>query len=216
MCAVDRPMDYGVYFLFHDWWQEAPEEAIEGYMQELNAIPNAREFLDQRYISDPVPLARLAECDEGTLGRGYHDFVVDNQLEVNLARNYHDFNKQLHDAGNLERLPEDMSYMMVRGFQIHDMQHVLTGYDSTPYGELALAAFYLAQLRFPYHLMRMAVTLGHAAFVNPGVTVDAMDAIVDGWTRGRQAKNLNFTRWEDELDTPVVELQEQLDLRIAA
>ena len=27
--AVDRPMEYGVYFLFHDWWAEAPEEAIE-------------------------------------------------------------------------------------------------------------------------------------------------------------------------------------------
>ena len=30
MTAVDAPMEYGVYFLFHDWWAEAPQSAIDG------------------------------------------------------------------------------------------------------------------------------------------------------------------------------------------
>ena len=210
--AVDRPMEYGVYFLFHDWWAEAPEEAIEGYMRELHAIPGASEFLAERHIPEPIEVERLAKCAPGTLGKGYYDFVVDNGLEAKFAVNYRAFNEKLHESGKLDRLPEDMGYMMVRGTQIHDFQHVLAGYDSSPYGELSLAAFYLAQLRFPYHAMRMAVTFGHLAFVNPEITVDAMDAIVDGWSRGRASGNINFARWEDELDTPVEELRERFNI----
>ena len=210
--AVDSPMDYGVYFLFHDWWAEAPQQAIDAYQDEIAAIPDARAFIDQGFISEPLSLERLSQCAPGTLGHGYRQFIVDNNLEANLGRNYREFNKKLHAAGTLDRLPEDMSYMMVRGFQIHDFLHVLTGYDSSPLGELRLAAFYLAQLRFPYHAMRMAVTTAHMAFLNPGITVDAMDAIVDGWAYGRRARNLNFEIWENEIDTPLHTLQARMNL----
>ena len=103
---------------------------------------------------------------------------------------------------------------MVRGFQIHDFLHVLTGYEATIYGELALAAFYLAQLRFPYHAMRVAVTTAHMAFLRPDFIPEAMDAFVDGWSYGRTAKNLNFERWEDEIDTPLETLRERMNLKV--
>ena len=140
--------------------------------------------------------------------------MLENELEENLGKNDRPFNEELHQSDKLDRLPEDMSYMMVRGFQIHDFQHVLTGYDPSPLGELALAAFYLAQIRFPYHAMRMAVTTAHMAFLNPQITTSAMDAIVDGWSYGRSAKNLNFVRWEEEIDTPLETLRQRMDLRM--
>ncbi|MDA9298214.1 Coq4 family protein [Pseudomonadales bacterium] len=214
LTSVDDPMGYGVYFLFHDWWAEAPQEAIDAYLAELASIPESRAFIDQGYISEPLSIERLAACQPGTLGHGYHKFIIDNKLEANLGKNYREMNEKLHDSGTLDRLPEDMSYMMIRGFQIHDFQHVLAGYDSSPLGELAIAAFYLAQLRFPYHAMRMAVTTAHMAFMNPSITVGAMGAIVDGWAYGRAAKNLNFTIWEDEIDTPLEVLRERMGLRV--
>ncbi len=216
MWAVDRPMAYGVYYLFHDWWAQAPQRAIDQYMEQLHAIPGATEFLKEKRIPEPTEVERLESCAPGTLGRGYYDFVVQNNLFEKFAVDYRAFNEKLHASGKLDRLPEDMSYMMVRGTQIHDFQHVLAGYDSSPYGELGLAAFYLAQLRFPYHAMRMAVTMGHAAFVNPDIMVDSMDAIVDGWQRGRASGNINFAIWEDEIDTPVTELRERYDIKAAA
>ncbi len=212
--AVDSPMDYGVYTLFHEWWEKAPQSAIDAYLAEVQSIDGAREIIDQGFIAEPLSLERLAHCPPGSLGEAYRRFIVDNNLEVNLGRNYRAFNESLHDSGKLDRLPADMSYMMVRGFQIHDFLHVLTGYDSSPLGELGIAAFYLAQLRFPYHAMRMAVTLGHTAFIKPSLTVPVMDAIVDGWAYGRSAKNLNFTRWEEELDTPLEVLQQRMNLRV--
>lgn len=210
--AVDSPMDYHVYFLFHDWWEKAPQSAIDEYMNEIASLPGARECIDEGFISEPLSLERLAQCAPGTLGHGYRQFIVDNNLEENLGRNYRKFNEELHAEGKLDRLPSDMSFMMVRGFQIHDFLHVLTGYDSSPLGELSLAAFYLAQLRFPYHAMRLAVTLGHTAYIRPSLTTQVMDAIVDGWAYGRAAKNLNFERWEDEIDTPLIDLQSRMNL----
>ncbi len=210
--AVDSPMDYPVYFLFHDWFGEAPQPAIDEYLAELAAIPEARQCIDEGFIAEPLSLDALAKCAPGTLGHGYRQFIIDNNLEANLGRNYRDFNEELHASGKLDRLPEDLSYMMVRGFQIHDFLHVLTDIDSSPLGELKLAAFYLAQLRFPYHAMRLAVTLGHTAFIKPSLTIPAMDAIVDGWAYGRTAKNLNFVRWEDELDTQLSVLRHRMGL----
>ena len=210
--SVDTPLEYGVYFLFHDWWEEAPEGAIQAYLDELHKIPESKEFLEERFIAEPLSLDRLAECAPGTLGHAYRAFIVDNNLEKNLARNYRQFNEELHASGKLERLPDELSYMMVRGFQIHDFQHVLTGYEATIYGELALAAFYLAQLRFPYHAFRVAVTTAHMAFLRPDFIPEAMDAFVDGWAFGRTAKNINFVKWEDEIDTPLNVLQERMGL----
>ena len=215
MWAVDRPMDYGVYFLFHDWWAEAPQAAIDSYMEQLHAIPGATEFLKEKRIPEPTKVEDLKACAPGTLGKGYYDFVVENNLMEKFAVDYRAFNEKLHASGKLDRLPEDMSYMMVRGTQIHDYQHVLAGFDSSPYGELGLAAYYLAQLRFPYHAMRMAVTFSHAAFVNPDITVDAMDAIVEGWSKGRASGNLNFAIWEDEIHTPLTELRQRYNIQVA-
>ena len=205
--SVDDPLGYGVYFLFHDWWDEAPQSAIDEYVAELQKEPGAAEFLSERFLAEPLTLDRLSQCAPGTLGRLYHDFIVKNKLEQNLGRNYKAFNEELQKSGKLKRLPEDLSFTIVRGFQIHDIMHVLTGFQATHYGELALASFYLAQLRFPYHAMRMAVTTAHMAYVSPKIIPWAMDAIAEGWQFGRATQNLQFARWEDEIDTPLADLR---------
>jgi len=212
MKSVNTPLEYGVYFLFHDYWEKAPQSAIDAYLEELHKIPGIQQYLEERYIADPLSLARLKQCAPGTLGAGYLKFIVDNNLEENLGKNYRKFNDELRASGKLDRLPDDLSYMMVRGFQTHDFHHVLTGYEATIYGELALAAFYLAQLRQPYHAFRVAVTTAHTAFLAPNHITEVMDAFTDGWSYGRSSKNIYFDKWEDEIDTPLEVLRERLNL----
>lgn len=212
--SVDRPLEYGVYQLFHEWWEKAPQRAIDAYTAHLTSLPGAREFLADRYLPEPLAIERLADCASGTLGRAYHAHIVDNDLLADLARDYRAFNEHLSGAGKLDRLPADLSYTIVRGFQIHDFLHVLTGFDPSIRGELQLAAFHFAQLRFPYHAMRMAVTTTHVAFLTPEHAESVMDAIVEGWIYGRACKNLHFTRWEDEIDTPLAEVQKKWGLEI--
>ena len=122
--SVDTPLDYGVYFLFHEWWEEAPQSAIDGYVEEMMAIPNAEAFLAERHFAEPLTLERLAACAPGTLGHDYRAFIVENNLEQNLGRNYRAMNEELTQNGKLKRLPADLSYMIVRGFQVHDFMHI--------------------------------------------------------------------------------------------
>lgn len=140
LTAVDRPFDYGVYFLFHEWWAGAPQEAIDAYSAELGGTDGIDDF--------------LAEGHE-----------------------------HLSSQGTLDRLPADLNYTIVRGFQIHDFLHVITGFSPEPVSEPAQAAFRYAHLRFPYHALRVAVTTAHIAFVKPETILPAMDAmsVVGPW-----------------------------------
>ncbi|MEL6861740.1 MAG: Coq4 family protein [Pseudomonadota bacterium] len=213
MVSVDRPLDYGVYFLFHDWWEGATTEAIDAYMEELHAIPGASAFLKEGYIAEPLTVEGMRQYGPGTLGAAYRDFVEENNLLENFGRDYRAFQMQLQSSGKLDRMPSDMAYMMVRGTQLHDFMHVLTGYGATIPGELSLAAYYLSQIRFPYHAIRLAVTMAHTALVAPKGVVPSMDAFVDGWYYGRNSGNINFEKWEERLAEPLSKLQAEMNLR---
>lgn len=210
--AVDRPLEYSVYQMIHEWWSVAPQSAIDDYAAQLAGLEGAAAFLAERYLSEPFALDDLRVHAPGTLGAAYHSFIVDNGLDANLLVNYRDFQAKQDRAGKLERLPDDLSYMSIRLSQIHDFAHTIAGYSPDPAGEIKMAAFHLAQLRYPYHSMRLAVTTSHVAFVSPRYMEAMMDAMSVGWLMGRKAKNLHFTRWEQELDTPLEDIRARLGI----
>ena len=211
--SVDRPLDYGVYFLINDWWETATTEAIDAYMEELYAIPAAKPFLEEMFIPEPITVESLEGYTPGTLGHAYHQFVVENNLFENFGKDYRVYQKQLLESGKLAKMPKEMVFTSIRGTQLHDFMHVLTGYGATVHGELALAAYYLSQMRNPYHATRLAVTMSHIAFVAPQHMVAAMDAFVDGWDYGRNSKNINFEHWEARLGEQLSDLQAEMGLR---
>lgn len=210
--AVDRPLEYSVYRLLPNWWDIAPQRAIDDYAEQLASLDGAAQFLPQRFISEPLALDDLGACAPGSLGAAYQSFIVDNGLDANLLVNYSEFHSTLTSDGTLDRVPEDLNYIHLRLSQIHDFAHTIAGFAPDPAGEIKMAAFHLAQLRFPYHSMRIAVTAAHVAFVSPRYMELLMDAMSVGWMMGRKAKNLHFTRWEDELDTPLEEIRAQFGI----
>lgn len=214
--SIERPFEYPVYLLFHDFWAEAPQSAIDEYSATLAEVDGATEFLAARHLPDSVTLDDVADCAPGTLGAAYRSFIVDNSLEANLATNYHEFHAKLTESGALDRLPADLAYMIVRGFQIHDFMHVVTDHGPSIPGELGMAAFHFAQLQFPYHAFRLAVTTAHIAYVSPKDIATAMDALAAGWTMGRTWENLHFVHWEDELNTPLADLRARYSTAMSA
>ncbi len=112
-------------------------------------------------------------------------------------------------------MPEPLRYAVLRGFQTHDFQHVVTGYDSSGWGEIALQAFCLAQLQFPYFGMWISVVTTRMTFVEPRSIVPMMDAITDGWRLGRQVGNIQIERWEAMLDQPLAGLRARYGIAAA-
>ncbi len=199
--------EHGVHLLFNEWWPHAPDHTIERYLENFRKTPGAEDFLSDRFLADPIGLEDLGAMPEGSVGRGYHDFLTRNGLEKNLATNY----KLLHDfmarSGQLDRMPEELKYAIIRGFQIHDILHVITGYTPSGLDELSLQAFCLAQLQFPYFGMWMATTTSRMTFLEPDGIVPVMDAISRGWQLGRETRNLQFERWEERFEEPLAEVR---------
>ena len=199
--------EHGVHLLFNEWWPHAPDFTIERYLANFRATEGVAAFLAERHFAEPVTLETLREMPEGSLGRGYHDFLTKNGLEKNLATNYQRLHDSVAAAGQLDRMPADLKYAIIRGFQVHDILHVVTGYGSSPLEELSLQAFCLAQLQFPYFGMWMATTTSSMTFLQPDAIVPVMEAITQGWRYGRRVKNLQLEKWETMFEEPVAALR---------
>ncbi|MEO0981588.1 MAG: Coq4 family protein [Pseudomonadota bacterium] len=211
--CFDDPQEYGVHLLFNRWWRHAPDATIARYVSELEAMPGFADFVAARHLADPVDLDALKACPEGSLGRGYADFLIDNQLEKNLAVNYQAYHDMLAGDGKLDRMPGDLRYAIIRGFQIHDIQHVLTGYEPTSLGEIGLQAFCLGQIRFPYFGMWISNVTTRMTYLHPEMITPIMDWVSEGWRYGRTAANLQFERWEDRFDEPLSDLRAEFGIR---
>jgi ubiquinone biosynthesis protein Coq4 len=172
--------------VFNEWWETAPTDAIAKYEAAILNHPEHGPQAREAWLAPDFRLAMLDDCAPGTLGHTYR------------ARH-----EALELSGKIDRMPPAIAYKVVRGFQTHDLHHVLIGYPATPFGELALQAFQLAQMDFPYAAMWIAVVSGQMALVDPLLIQPAMDAISDGWSRGRRARSLQFVAFEKRLHEPL-------------
>lgn len=213
---VDDPIKTHVMGMFHEWWSVAPESAIEQYLELFRAQPGAADYLAERHLPAPLKLEDLEQYEPGTLGHAYRSFIVDNGLTENLATDYRKLHEHLGGQGALDRMPDDLRYAVVRGFMLHDFVHTITGNAPDIYGELAVAGFHFAQMQYPYHAFRLAVTTGHVAMVNPSGITMVMDAFCEGWIRGRTAKNIHFTKWEQELGRSLDEIRAEFGVEVTA
>jgi ubiquinone biosynthesis protein Coq4 len=173
-------------------------------------------FVREEHYADPLDLDELAAMPEGSLGRVYRAWIVDNNLTAQIATNYRDFHRMLAASGHLDGMPEELQYAVLRGFQLHDFLHVLSGYDPSPQGEIALQAFSLAQLQFPYFAMWMSTVTTQMTYVDPTHIVPLMDAISDGWVYGRKTPQLSLHRWEQELARPLDEIRQEWGIQPTA
>lgn len=211
--SIDNFYSHGVDWLYNEWWETAPADAMAKYEAAILDHPEHGPLAREAWLAPDFRLAALDDCQPGTLGHAYRAFMVENDLVEQLAAGYRARHDELRASGKIDRMPDALAYKVLRGFQTHDLHHVLTGYPATPLGELALQAFQLAQMDFPYAAMWIAVVTGHMALVDPHLIKPAMDAITDGWGHGRSARSIQFIRFEDRLDQPLQSIQAEFGLR---
>ncbi|HIF98798.1 MAG TPA: hypothetical protein EYQ54_17570, partial [Myxococcales bacterium] len=167
--------------------------------------PVAEEMLKERYLS-PVPdTDYLSSLAEGSLGREFARYLCDNNLDVNLLRE-----SAFIDAHRARG--DEVGYLAERGFQLHDLFHVLTGYDTTPLGEVRVVSFTVAQIPAPYPAMIIATRPLQMVLYKPELLPIVMDAVTEGWALGRRAKPLIGVHWEEYWDHPLSDLRQAYDL----
>ncbi len=212
LTCTDNFYEYGVHLLFNEWWDAAPADAVTKYVAAIEDHPEQGPLAKARWYAEPFSLAQLEGYAPGTLGAEWLAFMVENNLVERLALGYRELHEEFAASGKLDKMPDVLQYKVLRGYQTHDIHHVLTGYGATPFDELALQSFQLAQMDFPYSAMTLATIMGHATLVDPLLIKPAMDAITDGWAYGRRARSIQFVAFEQMLDRPLADLQREYGL----
>jgi ubiquinone biosynthesis protein COQ4 len=170
--------------------------------ERFRAHSDGRRLLAQR----PDLLARLSDRDrllalpEDTLGRRYAEFMQREKISADglVAAN----------EATRDELPPDRRWFADRLRDMHDLWHVVTGYERDLIGEAALLAFTFAQTRNPGIGFIVAVAYWKAGRVNRG----ARRLLREGYRRGRRAAWLPAVAWESLLEVPLSQVREQIGI----
>jgi ubiquinone biosynthesis protein Coq4 len=144
-------------------------------------------------------LSTLAACQLGSIGRQYHDLIVDNGFDLEVLDG---------QALGLSKLPPPLDFLYARNLQTHDLWHLVAGYETTILHEFAIAAFQLAQFGHSYSGSLMAVMAGVAA-LSPAIGFPIlMDAVFTAWVHGRETSPMIGILWEDSWDLSVEDIRQ--------
>jgi ubiquinone biosynthesis protein Coq4 len=177
---------------FHD------TEPYRRMIAHVRSYPENARLIDERYPS-PVPDLRVLDAlPAGTLGKVFARSMIEQNL--NPA-----FFPQVE-------VKDDLSYVMLRLRQTHDVWHVIAGFGVDVKGELGLQAFGLAQLHNP-----LSVALIAGGLLRTLSSPDGLDGIMAevtrGWRIGSEAKQLFAQKWDRGWDKPVHIWREELGIR---
>ena len=203
----------GVPEMHFRFWRRTDDAIREKYLSAFRRDTEAMDWYQAGYLADDPDFDILMALPPETLGYQYARHIIDNGLNKTIASDYRKAHEAMDAAGKLAGMPDEVKYAVLRGFQIHDVLHILTGYSTNGWGEMALQAFTLAQQKLPYSSIWMATLTTQMTFLNPDMTHAVMDAISDGWRYGRESKNLNYARWDELMDQPVAALRAEYGLR---
>ncbi len=150
----------------------------------------------------PLDYDAMERLPDGTLGREYMRFLATH----GLARDYH-----------LQAYPPaartfDANWMMLRFAKTHDFHHVALGLDAELPDEIALQIANWVNFREPYGIATVALlpyVLLRYASKGPLRILRSMWRTIPQVAR---VENLFTFRWEEHLETPVVDLRLRLGI----
>lgn len=154
----------------------------------MKTKPEVAAILSERYIAPRHNLEQLRHYPKGSLGYVYANHLQQLGFET------------IEPAIAID---SDTHYVEYRWQQTHDIWHVITGFDTTGFGEMGLQAFYLAQFQLPLSSLLIANALISATVWQPEGLNPLLNAIAQGYQMGKVAKPLIAQKWELAWEKPV-------------
>lgn len=147
---------------------------------------------------------RLAKYPQGSLARAYLDFVVSEQISADgLA----DASEPLADEFDAFGGDPEMLRFGENLRDMHDLWHVVTGYNRDILGELALLAFTFEQTREPGIWL---IVWAARRRIRKGGALDIDHFVGDASRRGKAAALLPAADWAALLAEPLDDVRRQL------
>lgn len=151
-----------------------------------------------------LDLDQLGTCDEHSLGKTLYKMLVENGYDAEvLDRN----------ALGLSQLPPALAYVNTRILQMHDVWHLVAGYETTGLHEIAISAFQLAQFGHNYSAMFLATV----ATMSQRNGTDAFNLMMliygESWRHGRETPPLMAVPFEQEWQVPIEGIRAKYDIQ---
>jgi ubiquinone biosynthesis protein Coq4 len=173
--------------------------------------PGMREISDQharnhkgaaQAIKNPIPdytdIEALAKCPPDSLGKSLHQMIIENGYDPEVLD---------RESISLSELPHALHYLNARILQMHDVWHLVAGYETTSSNEIAISAFQLAQFGHNYSAMFLAAGMTMSTFKEPRGFTIIMQIITEAWQHGRETPVMMDIEWEKEWNNSLEEIR---------
>lgn len=147
----------------------------------------------------------LLALPEGSIGRAYYDFVHAEGLSADGLI------ESSHEAPRFEKIAQDQRWLGDRLRDIHDLQHVMTGYGRDTLGELCLLSFMTTQV--PSRGIDFIIFMGRTKGQKEQPELNLKDLIGEGRQIGEAADWMLFTRWEERLHESLESVRAELGFK---
>lgn len=167
--------------------------AVHPQMGELADIQARRHWGCAEAVKKPIPgrtdIEALAQCPPESLGRSLYNMIIENGYDPEVLD---------RDSIALSELPHSLHYLNARILQMHDVWHLVAGYETTSSNEIAISAFQLAQFGHNYSSMFLAAVMAISTFKEPRGFTILMQIIWEAWQHGRETPVMMDIEWEKE------------------
>jgi ubiquinone biosynthesis protein Coq4 len=140
-------------------------------------------------IPDLTDIDALGRLPEGSLGNDLYRMLVDNNFDAEVLD---------REVIGLENLTPALRYVNTRILQMHDVWHLVAGYQTTSLHEIAISAFQLAQFGHNYSSMFLATVATMSCCKTPAGFGLLVQNITEAWRHGRATPALMSIHWESE------------------
>ncbi|MDJ0725605.1 MAG: Coq4 family protein [Prochloraceae cyanobacterium] len=172
-------------------------ESVQKTIEFLSRNPQGKRAFQERPRLENVDFEKLQALEKNTLGYCYAKHTIENNLKTLQGRTVNN----------------DCDFLRAHISETHDIWHVVTGSDTTIYGEIQLEAFCVAQFSTSrFWLSLVTKNLFKAMLFDIEVSSGYMDALTNGWLMGKQAKPLFGLRWDELWETPLNDLRDSLNI----
>lgn len=172
-------------------------EAFQQSVLYMKSQPEVAQMMADRYLATPLDLDALAQMPSGSLGHTYASYL-----------NSQNFDAEFYPPIQVK---DDLSYVMLRLRQTHDIWHIVADFNTRPNGELGLQAFMLAQLHYPLSVLLLAGGMLKVLFRSPDDLGALLDQIALGYHKGVKAKPFLAQKWEEDWEKSVMDWRKELN-----
>jgi len=147
--------------------------------------------------------ADIESCPPGSLGHALYRMLVDNGYDPEVLD---------RDAIGLSKLKPAVRYLNTRILQMHDVWHLVAGYQTTSLHEIAISSFQLAQFGHNYSAMFLATVATMSQSNGPEAFNLMMRIISESWVHGRETPPLMAIEFETEWQASITDIRSRYSI----